>query len=657
LRFAICDLRFAICDFHLSFSEFRIRHFSMSILLTDLTKRYNEHLVVNRVSLDIRDGELFVLLGGSGSGKSTVLRMIAGLTTPDAGTIELNGRDVTYLPPQARGTGFVFQNYSIFRHMTVLENVEFGLRIRKTKSNERRRRAEELLDLVGLAGLGARYPSQLSGGQQQRVALARALAYQPTVLLLDEPFGALDVKIRSQLRASLKEIQRQLKITTILVTHDQEEAFELADRIGVMDTGRLVEVGTSETLYHQPHTEFTATFIGGGNVLVGRKERDSIRLGSAALPLPADAAQTDDGSPIRVLFRPERTVLQSEPFQEHDVHVLGQGVVMEQIFAGAVRRIVLEMEGLRGVRAVAPRVMYGQSVTRIEVIQTGARALEHNFALGQKVWVGLRDFHVLEPTGLKVLLCVSQDTSGAIAAEMGSLLAQATHGPATLLHVVARPEMVAQAREYLEGLRRTYAARVPGLDVRVRVGTSAAQILLEAQEGHYEVIALGQAAGGATGYRGLGSTARQVLEQAEAPVLLVQSERPSFKHILICTRGGEPGKTDVTFGGRVARRADADATVLFVQTEHTTPEEQKRAARHLLQAEAALSVQGVRSKIKILDGGIVESILQQAAADDADLIIIGAQAPRGRPRLRWQNLATQLVGSTSRPVLVVPMSE
>ena len=630
----------------------------MSIQLTDLTKRYGEHLVVNRVSLDIRDGELFVLLGGSGSGKSTVLRMIAGLTTPDAGKIELNGRDVTFLPPQARGTGFVFQNYSIFRHMTVMQNVEFGLRIRRVSAKERRQRAEELLDLVGLSGLGARYPNQLSGGQQQRVALARALAYQPAVLLLDEPFGALDVKIRAQLRASLKDIQRQLEVTTILVTHDQEEAFELADRIGVMDAGCLIEIGTCETLYHRPRTEFTATFIGGGNVLVGRKERDTIRLGSSALPLPAETRHADNGAPVRVLFRPEMTMLQTEPFpNDPDIYVLGQGVIVEQIFAGALRRIVVELEGLRGVRAVSPRVPYGLSTTRIEVIQTGAGANDAEYAVGQKVWVGLRDFHVLAPAGLKVLLCVSEDASGRLAADLGSLLAQATHGPATLLQVVSRADMLAQSREQLESLRHELSARVPNLDTRVRVGASATQILLEAQEGHYEVIALGQAAVGTTGYRGLGSTARQVLEQAEIPVLLAQAPRKQLDHVLICTRGGEPGKTDVVFGGRVARRADAQATVLYVQMPHTTPEEQKRAARHLLQAEASLSVQGVQCKVKILDGDIVESIIAQADADDADLIVIGAQAPRGRPRLRWQNLATQLVGRTPRPVLVVPMGE
>src|ERR1044071_8195450 len=202
----------------------------MSIILDQITKRFGNQWVVDNVSLEIADKELFVLLGSSGSGKSTILRMIAGLTDPTSGRIFLHDRDVTHLPPQQRGTGFVFQNYSIFRHMTVSENIEFGLRIRKVPRDERTKRREQLLDLAGLAGLGSRYAHQLSGGQQQRVALARALVYEPNVLLLDEPFGALDVKIRSQLRRILKEIQQRLAVTTILVTHDQEEAFELADR-------------------------------------------------------------------------------------------------------------------------------------------------------------------------------------------------------------------------------------------------------------------------------------------------------------------------------------------------------------------------------------------------------------------------------------------
>src|ERR1041385_7624188 len=215
----------------------------MSIILDQLTKRYEGHPVVNRLSLEIANGEFFVLIGPSGSGKSTVLRMIAGLNTVDEGRVVLHGRDVTSATPQQRGVGFVFQHYALFQHMTVADNIEFGLRVRKAPVVQRQKRRDELLELVGLAGLGGRLPTQLSGGQQQRVALARALAHQPEVLLLDEPFGALDAKIREELRRAIREIQRAVGITTILVTHDQEEAFSMADRIGVMDRGRLQEVG------------------------------------------------------------------------------------------------------------------------------------------------------------------------------------------------------------------------------------------------------------------------------------------------------------------------------------------------------------------------------------------------------------------------------
>src|SRR5512138_3309730 len=222
----------------------------MSIVLEKITKHYGNQWIVDNVSLEVADKELFVLLGSSGSGKSTILRMIAGLAEPSSGRIILHGRDVTNLPPQQRGTGFVFQNYSIFRHMSVGDNIEFGLKVRKVSRGEREAKRDELLDLVGLSGLGKRYAHQLSGGQLQRVALARALAYEPNVLLLDEPFGALDVKIRARLRRSLREVHDRLEVTTVLVTHDQEEAFELADRIGVIEHGRLVETGTPRELYH-----------------------------------------------------------------------------------------------------------------------------------------------------------------------------------------------------------------------------------------------------------------------------------------------------------------------------------------------------------------------------------------------------------------------
>lgn len=255
----------------------------MSILIENISKRYGDHTVVDGVSLDVADGELVVLLGSSGSGKSTILRMVAGLIMPDDGRILLNNSDITRLPPQRRGLGFVFQNYSIFPNMTIAENVEFGMKIRKVPPKERQARSEHLLELVGLSGFGPRYSGQLSGGQQQRIALARALAYEPRVLLLDEPLGAVDTKTRTQLRQSLKKIVKEIGVTTIMVTHDQEEAFELADRVAIVNYGRIEHYGYPGEIYYNPATRFTADFVGDinffeGHVTSSTEERCEIEL-------------------------------------------------------------------------------------------------------------------------------------------------------------------------------------------------------------------------------------------------------------------------------------------------------------------------------------------------------------------------------------------
>src|SRR6266508_4461034 len=278
---------------------------NMSIILDQLTKRYEGHPVVNRLSLEIANGEFFVLIGPSGSGKSTVLRMIAGLNSVDEGRVILHSRDVTLAPPQQRGVGFVFQHYALFQHMSVADNIEFALKVRKVPSEQRQKRRDELLELVGLAGLGGRLPDQLSGGQQQRVALARALAHRPEVLLLDEPFGALDARIRTELRRTVHSIQRELRITTIFVTHDQEEAFELADRMAVMNFGRLLEIGPPNELYLRPQTEFVATFLGTANLMVGEVTRDGVRLGPVHFPLSTRPAAVGEARRVQVLFRPE----------------------------------------------------------------------------------------------------------------------------------------------------------------------------------------------------------------------------------------------------------------------------------------------------------------------------------------------------------------
>ena len=239
----------------------------MSIIVRDITKRFGDFVALDDVSLDVESGSLTALLGPSGSGKSTLLRIIAGLETPDVGEVLLSGRDATALAPQKRNVGFVFQHYAAFKHMTVRKNIAFGLEVRKRPKAEIRERVDELLNLVQLQGLGDRYPAQLSGGQRQRMGLARALAPQPQVLLLDEPFGALDARVRAELREWLRQLHDVVHVTTVFVTHDQEEAMEISDTIAVLNEGRLEQVGAPRELYDGPVNEFVMRFVGDANVV------------------------------------------------------------------------------------------------------------------------------------------------------------------------------------------------------------------------------------------------------------------------------------------------------------------------------------------------------------------------------------------------------
>jgi sulfate transport system ATP-binding protein len=234
----------------------------MSIEVRNITKRFGDFVALDDVSVHVPDGSLTGLLGPSGGGKSTLLRVIAGLEAPDAGEVLIEGADTTGVPARRRGVGFVFQHYAAFKHMTVADNVAFGLTVRKRPKAETRERVAELLDLVGLGPLGGRYPNQLSGGQRQRMALARALAVEPRVLLLDEPFGALDAKVRTELREWLRVLHERVPVTTILVTHDQEEAMSVADRIVVMNDGRIEQVGHPRELYDAPANQFVMGFLG-----------------------------------------------------------------------------------------------------------------------------------------------------------------------------------------------------------------------------------------------------------------------------------------------------------------------------------------------------------------------------------------------------------
>lgn len=355
----------------------------MSIQLKNVSKAYNQEFSLKNINLEIETGELFVLLGASGSGKSTILRLIAGLLPVDEGRIFLNNIDVTDLSPQQRNTGFVFQNYSLFGHLTVAQNIGFGLAIRHLPKAQRLQRINELLKLIELDGYGDRMPWQISGGQQQRVALARALAPNPRVLLLDEPFGALDVKIRGQLRQNLRALQQQFNITTILVTHDQEEAFELADRIGVIENGQIIETGTPDSLYRRPQTRYTANFIGQVNLIAAQRNGNHLQLGDgASIPVTEDGAGATQQA-VDLLFRPEEVELAPQGDTLRDSHRIGQGVVQEIIFTGHYLRVTV---------GITEGAATGKT---IQAVLLPAQLRQTGILPGSVVQVGMKDFHIM----------------------------------------------------------------------------------------------------------------------------------------------------------------------------------------------------------------------------------------------------------------------
>ncbi|HYZ34376.1 MAG TPA: ABC transporter ATP-binding protein, partial [Crenalkalicoccus sp.] len=279
-----------------------------TLALEGLSRRYGATVAVDRVDLAVGQGELVALLGPSGCGKTTTLRMVAGFVAPSAGRVLIGGRDVTRLPPHARDTGMVFQGYALFPHMTVAQNIAFGLEMRRVPRAERAARIAEALRLTRLEGLAERLPRQLSGGQQQRVALARALVVNPAVFLLDEPLSNLDARLRTEVRAEIRALQQRLGLTTLFVTHDQEEALTLADRLVVMDRGRVRQVGRAEEVYERPADAFVAGFLGGCNLLPGAPAGPGrFRLASGA-ELPCDPAPPPPDATLLAL-RPERIAL------------------------------------------------------------------------------------------------------------------------------------------------------------------------------------------------------------------------------------------------------------------------------------------------------------------------------------------------------------
>jgi putative spermidine/putrescine transport system ATP-binding protein len=298
-----------------------------AVRLTGVSRAFGDVRAIDRVSFEVGDGEFFALLGPSGSGKTTCLRLVAGFEQPDAGEILIHGASVAGVPPYQRDVNTVFQDYALFPHMTVAENVEYGLMIRRVAAAERRRRAGEMLDLVKLAGLGGRKPAQLSGGQRQRVALARALINRPRVLLLDEPLGALDLQLREQMQVELKALQRRLGITFLYVTHDQGEALSMSDRLAVFNHGRVEQIGTPAGIYEHPATAFVAGFVGVSNVLEG------------------DVARRLTGSAHAFTVRPEKVRLVDANDAGGDGTLVATGAVEAVQYQGAATRYTVALDG------------------------------------------------------------------------------------------------------------------------------------------------------------------------------------------------------------------------------------------------------------------------------------------------------------------------
>jgi len=331
-------------DPHISWAPERTEKSGVAASVRGISKRFKKTPVLDDVSFDVAEGESLVLLGASGSGKTTILRIIAGLEQPDTGRVILHGKDVTELPARERGVGVIFQSYALFPRMTVEKNIAYGLKIRHRRRRERRETVDRLIELVQLEKHRKKYPWQLSGGQQQRVAIARTLAYKPQVLLFDEPFGALDAQTRVHLRREIRALLKQVRVPSVFITHDQEEALELGDRIAVLNEGHLEQVGTPDEVYNHPATEYVATFLGAANLLLGVVTSGSVEIGTARLPAEKETRRFRDGQSVKLVFRPEDVCLSPDAQLPGPCRRLANGVIEEVSFVGSYERLNVRLD-------------------------------------------------------------------------------------------------------------------------------------------------------------------------------------------------------------------------------------------------------------------------------------------------------------------------
>ena len=388
---------------HVSWAPEREQRAGVAASVQSLSKRFKKSRVLEDVSFDVAEGESLVLLGASGSGKTTILRIIAGLELPDSGRVILHGKDVTDLPARERGVGVIFQAYALFPRMTVEKNIGFGLKIRRVKRKERKETVNRLLKLVQLEEHRKKYPWQLSGGQQQRVAIARTLAYKPQVLLFDEPFGALDAQTRVKLRREIRALLRQVKVPSVFITHDQEEALELGDRIAVLNDGHLEQISTPDEVYNQPATEYVATFLGAANLLLGVVTEHCVEIGSARLPAEKETRRFREGQSVKLVFRPEDVCVSQDANLPEACRRLANGVIEEVNFVGAYERLNVRLDLTHRPQPENEAPLYQVTINTPErmtgvpimITRPKPEANAVKYKAGDRVAVGLTSFSVL----------------------------------------------------------------------------------------------------------------------------------------------------------------------------------------------------------------------------------------------------------------------
>src|SRR5438552_11428079 len=388
---------------HVSWAPDREASTGVAASVHGISKRFKKSRILEDVSFNVAEGESLVLLGASGSGKTTILRIIAGLEQPYTGRVILHGQDVTDLPARERGVGVIFQSYALFPRMTVEKNIAFGLKIRRRPRKERKETVNRLIELVQLEAHRKKYPWQLSGGQQQRVAIARTLAYTPQVLLFDEPFGALDAQTRVKLRREIRALLRQVKVPAIFITHDQEEALELGDRIAVLNNGHLEQIGTPDEVYNHPETEYVATFLGAANLLLGVVTEGHVEIGTARFPAEKETARFREGQSVKLVFRHEYVCVSPDANLPVGCRRLANAIIEEISFVDAYERLNIRLDLTHRRQAESEPPLYDVTVNTPEkmrgvpIIATRPKpdANATKYKVGDRVAIGLTSFSLL----------------------------------------------------------------------------------------------------------------------------------------------------------------------------------------------------------------------------------------------------------------------